>query len=259
MYLEGQASQRGYAMAAVLIGIALLSVVAMALLPAWRQQGKREKEAELAFRGEQYARAIYLFQRKNPGINPPSIDVLVQGKYLRKKFKDPITNEDFVPLFVGQQPQTPGQPGGPGRGGPTGPGRGNPAGGFTPPPGQSTPSIPGGSILGVSSKSTEASIRVYYGAGYYNQWRFQYRGRGRGNPQQQPGTGDGRGRGTPGSDRPGIRAPGSGGPSPGLPGGGPGRGGPGRGGPGRGGPGRGGPGRGGPIVVPGPGGGRGPR
>jgi hypothetical protein len=53
----------------------------------------------------------------------------------------------------------------------------------------------------VQSKSTEASIRIYYGAGYYNQWRFQYRGRGRGNPQQQPGTGDGRGRGTPGGPR----------------------------------------------------------
>lgn len=242
MYLGGQASQRGYAMAAVLIGIALLSVVAMALLPAWRQQGRREKEAELAFRGEQYARAIYLFQRKNPGINPPSIDVLVQGKYLRKKYKDPMTGEDFVPLFIGQQPQTPGAPGGR-SGAPTpGGGRSGPVAGGISQPGISQPgssgSIPGGSILGVQSKSTEASIRIYYGAGYYNQWRFQYRGRGRGNPQQQPGTPDGRGRGTPGSDRPGIGAPGTGGPSRGVPGGA--------------------PGRGGPVVFPGPGRGRGP-
>lgn len=240
MYLGGQASQRGYAMAAVLIGIALLSVVAMALLPAWRQQGRREKEAELAFRGEQYARAIYLFQRKNNNVNPPSFDVLVQGKYLRKKFKDPITNEDFVPLFAGQQPQTPGSPGGR-SGAPTpGGGRSGPVlGGISRPGAVGQPggagSIPGGSILGVASKSTEASIRIYNGAGYYNQWRFMYRGRGRGNPQQQPGTGDGRGRGTPGSDRPGIGAPGTGG------------------------PGRGGPGRGGPIGVPAPGRGRGPR
>ena len=227
MYLEGQANQRGYAMAAVLIGIALLSVVATALLPAWRQQVRREKEAELAFRGEQYARAIYLYSVKNPGLNPPTIDALVQGKYLRKKFKDPITNEDFQPLFVGQQPSQPGNPGGPGGRG-SGPGRGGPAGSTGP----STAAIPGGAILGVRSKSTEASIRIYNGAGYYNQWAFRYNARGRGNPQQNPGTGDGRGRGAPGADRPG---PG-----------------------GVGGPGRGGPGRGGPIGMPGPGGGRGP-
>ena len=184
MYLGGQASQRGYAMAAVLVGIALLSVVMMALLPAWRQQGRREKEAELAFRGEQYARAIYLFQTKNGGMNPPSFDVLVQGKYLRKKFKDPSNNEDFLPLFVGQQPQTPGSPGGGRSGAPTpGGGRSGPvAGGISQPgggrSGPGTPgsvgsgSIPGGSILGVQSKSTEASIRINNGAGYYNQWRF---------------------------------------------------------------------------------------
>src|SRR5688572_24779430 len=73
MYLEGQANQRGYALAAVLVGIALLSVVMMAMLPAWRQQVRREKEAELVFRGEQYARALYLYQRKFPGAYPPNV------------------------------------------------------------------------------------------------------------------------------------------------------------------------------------------
>ena len=71
MHLEGQANQRGYAMAAVLVGVAIMSIVMSALLPVWRQQVQREKEAELAFRGEQYARAIYLFQRANGGRNPP--------------------------------------------------------------------------------------------------------------------------------------------------------------------------------------------
>jgi type II secretory pathway pseudopilin PulG len=113
MYLAGQEGQRGYAMAALLIMIGLLSIGMIALLPVWRQQAQREKEAELAFRGEQYARAIYLFRTKNGNQPPPNIDVLVQGKYLRKKYKDPITGEDFQPIFGGQQPQ----PGAPGRGG----------------------------------------------------------------------------------------------------------------------------------------------
>ena len=65
MYLEGQAGQRGYAMAALLMSVAVMAIVMSALLPVWRQQSQREKEAELAFRGEQYARAIYLFSTKN--------------------------------------------------------------------------------------------------------------------------------------------------------------------------------------------------
>src|SRR5688572_18055602 len=145
MYLEGQANQRGYALAAVLVGIALLSVVMMAMLPAWRQQVRREKEAELAFRGEQYARALYLYQRKFPGAYPPNIDTLVQQRFLRKKFKDPITGEDFRPLLVGQQPQQgPGAPNA-GRGGAPNPGRG----GAPTPPGRG--GVSGGAVGGPST------------------------------------------------------------------------------------------------------------
>lgn len=243
MYLEGQANQRGYALAAVLVGIALLSVVMMAMLPAWRQQVRREKEAELAFRGEQYARALYLYQRKFPGAYPPNVDTLVQQRFLRKKFKDPITGEDFRPLLVGQQPQQgPGAPN-PGRGGATPPGRGGATPSGQPGRGGVSGGVPGGvggpSVMGttgagitaVQSTSTEASIRIYNGAGYYNQWRFLYRGR-----QNQPGAGAPGAPGRGGADRPGGPV-----------------------GPGRGGVG---PGRGGPIAVP-PGGrpggpGRGP-
>ena len=115
-------------MAALLIMISLLSIGMIALLPVWRQQSQREKEAELAFRGEQYARAIYLFRTKNGNQPPPNIDVLVQGRFLRKKYKDPITGEDFQPIFGGQQPQ----PGAPGRGGAQSPGGAQLPGGAAP-------------------------------------------------------------------------------------------------------------------------------
>ena len=237
MYLRGQAAQRGYAMAAVLISVAIMSIVMTALLPVWRQQMQREKEAELAFRGEQYARAIYLFQRSNGGQNPPSVDALVQGRYLRKKWKDPTNGEDFLPLSVGAN--QPGPQGGPAgqRGG--GPQRGQATiGGQR--GGQPSPGLGGsqpggmrggGGIMTVVSQNKDASIRIYNGASHYNEWRFLYNARGqRGNPQG-PQTGPG--------------GPGQGGP--GMPGVGPGRRGGGqRGGPGMGGPGRrgGGPGRG---------------
>ena len=103
-------------MAALLVAMTVMAIGMLALLPAWRHQSQREKEAELAFRGEQYARAIYLFRTKNGNQPPPNIDVLVQGRYLRKKYLDPVTGEEFVPIFGGQQPQT-GGAGQQGRGG----------------------------------------------------------------------------------------------------------------------------------------------
>ena len=201
MYLEGQGSQRGYAMAAVLVALAVMSVVMTALLPVWRQQAQREKEAELLFRGAQYARAIQLFRQKNGNNYPPNLDILVQQKYLRKKYKDPMTGEDFVPLYIGG-----GQSGGRG-------------------------TQPAGGVTGVQSKSKETAIRSHRGAATYNQWQyvptddlggpgFTPAGRGNqpgaGQPGQpgQPGRG-GPGRGQPGTGAPGPRGGGPGGNSPG--------------------------------------------
>ena len=239
MYLGGQDGQRGYAMAALLVSVTVMAIVMSALLPVWRQQAQREKEAELAFRGEQYARAIYLFNAKNGGMNPPSIDALVQGRYLRKKYKDPMTEDgEFQPLAVGvNQPGQPGPQGGPGRGAAPGRGGGAAGGGRS---GQPSPGLGGtlggvqggGGIIRVVSKSKEASIRIYRGASYYNQWRFIY-------VQQQPGPGQGGRPGGPGQ-RPGVQPGGRG---PGSPGGFPGGRGPGPGGRGPLGPGGRGPGR----------------
>ena len=89
-------------MATLLVALAVMSVLMSAVLPAWRHQAQREKEAELVFRGEQYVRAIQLWERKmGPGSRPPNIDMLVQQKFLRKKYKDPMTEDgEFQPVFA---------------------------------------------------------------------------------------------------------------------------------------------------------------
>lgn len=218
MDLGGQAGQRGYAMAALLVMVSIMALMMIALLPVWRHQAQREKEAELAFRGEQYARAIYLFRTKNGNQPPPNVDVLVQGKYLRKKYKDPVTGEDFQPIFGGQQPQ---QPGPQGRGAPV-QGRGtrptpitvgsglSGAGQGTGQPG----GVGGTGLFTVQSKSKEASIRIYNNAAHYNEWRFFYNARGRGGPAGDGGRpgmpGVGPGRGGAGSGRGGPSGPGPG-------------------------------------------------
>ncbi len=71
-------------MVAMLVGMAVTAVWMAAALPAWRQQVIREKEAELIFRGESIARAIYLYRQKNANALPASLDVLVQQKFLRR-------------------------------------------------------------------------------------------------------------------------------------------------------------------------------
>src|SRR5437868_10091319 len=116
MRLRGQ---QGYAMVALIVAMSIMAIMMSAAMPTWRQMAQREKEAELVFRGQQYARAIGLFQRKaGPGVLPPGLDVLVDQKFLRKKYKDPITGEDFDLLRPTQQ-----APGTTGPGGPTGGGQ----------------------------------------------------------------------------------------------------------------------------------------
>ena len=206
MDLEGQgarrnAAERGYAMAALLVAIAVMGVLMSVAMPVWRHQVQRENEAELVFRGEQYARAIALFQRKLPGTFPPNIDLLVQQKFLRKKYKDPMTEDgEFQVLYAGAQMT------GATQGGQAG-ARGTGSGSVTAPvvrPGSGGQGAAGsagtsggarGGIVGVASKSKEASIRLYKGRGRYNEWQFIFAAMA-----NQPGGGVG----MPGMQRPGM-------------------------------------------------------
>ena len=88
-------------MAALLVAMSIMAIMLTVVMPVWKHTAQREKEEELVFRGMQYVHAIGLFQRKFANAYPPNIDVLVEQRFLRKKFKDPITNDDFVPLPVG--------------------------------------------------------------------------------------------------------------------------------------------------------------
>ena len=203
-------------MAALLVSLAVMSVVMGALLPAWRHQAQREKEAELVFRGEQYVRAIRLWEMKmGPGSRPPTFDILVQQKYLRKKYKDPMTEDgEFQPLYIGTNLPAPGGPGTGGRG----PGTPGPAGRSGQPAAPQQPQQPSGiggpgaGILGVVSKSKESSILIYKGRSHYNEWTFIYA-----NASSAPGGAGGQmpggrggspfpgGRGLPGGRGPGGR------------------------------------------------------
>jgi type II secretory pathway pseudopilin PulG len=194
-------------MAALLVAMTVMAIVLSTAMPVYQTVARREREAELVFRGEQYARAIALFQRKYGNQFPPDVDVLIDQKFLRKKYKDPITGGDFQFLGAGSpelaqamsttpQQALDAQRGG--RGTPLGArgiaasggqqqsqtqssfGRGTPFGAQ----GMSAQRNPfsaaaqavngqaGGGILAVASKSTQTSMRLYNGKSKYNEWLF---------------------------------------------------------------------------------------
>ncbi|HUQ87918.1 MAG TPA: type II secretion system protein [Vicinamibacterales bacterium] len=192
---------RGYAMAALLVGMSVMAVLMSALLPVWSHLATREKEEELIFRGKQYARAIGLFQRKFANTPPPTIDVLVEQRFLRKKYKDPITNEDFQPIYANQALIQP--PGG-------GPQAQRPGASATlSGPAQQTVQSGNtgmgaqGGVIGVTSKSKDESIKIYNGRTRYNEWAFVYvqttqrPGQQGMPPQQQGGPGQPPGQASP--------------------------------------------------------------
>jgi type II secretory pathway pseudopilin PulG len=172
-------------MAALLVAMGVIAIVLSTTLPVFSTMAKRERETELIFRGQQYARAVMLFQRKYGNALPPNLDVLLNERFLRKQYKDPITNEDFqligpgspeLALAATAAPVQPGRGAGQQRGG--GPpivqqqqqqspvsGRGV----------QSNPVTAGqapGGVLGVVSKSKATSLRIYNNHDKYNEWVF---------------------------------------------------------------------------------------
>jgi hypothetical protein len=241
-------SDRGYAMAALLVGMSIMGIMLGVALPAWRSMVQREREAELIFRGEQYAQAIALFNRRTGGF-PTSLTALRDGRYIRQLYKDPITGGDFQPLYFGQSGPM-GRPAAAGRGAPgsSGAGSASVAGraqpqaqsgvGGMPATGrgqvQAQPTgrtgqagfagVQGGSpfsgtqsgrggesagpIVGVVSRSTGDAMRLYNGRGKYNEWLFVSTA-----ATQQPGA-------PVGGPMPGMPAvgPGRGGQQPGPPG-----------------------------------------
>lgn len=235
VYLHGRFTGRrrqeyrdgGYAMVALLVGLGVMAVTLSVALPAWRTLAQREREAELVFRGEQYARAIALYQRRFANAFPPTVDLLVEQRFLRRKYLDPVTGAEFQPLYVGEAGA--GQPG-PGGGAQAQQGRGT-----APAPLSAGPAPLGarGGIMGVTSRSDAMSLREYNGRTRYNEWTFvaveastragapqgsqaptggvtpgDGRGRDGGAPFGTGGRGEGRGQLPPGAPR------GGGGPQP---------------------------------------------
>jgi len=91
--------QRGFALLLVMFLLALLILLSVPLAERVITQGRRDREEEMIWRGKQYVRGIELFNRKNAGRLPTSMDDLTKPKlggvrFMRQAYKDPMNKED---------------------------------------------------------------------------------------------------------------------------------------------------------------------
>ena len=95
--------QAGYTLLMVVFMVAAMIIAAAAVTPNLLTQGRREKEAEMVWRGEQYSRAIGLYYRKF-GKYPTKVEDLTKQtngvRFLRQAYTDPMNKDDGSWRFI---------------------------------------------------------------------------------------------------------------------------------------------------------------
>jgi type II secretory pathway pseudopilin PulG len=94
--VKQRSPESGYILIVILIAVTLMSIALAAAVPALKTQIRREQEIELQHRGKEYIKAIQKYYHKF-GRYPASIEQLENTnnlRYLRKRYKDPITGKD---------------------------------------------------------------------------------------------------------------------------------------------------------------------
>jgi type II secretory pathway pseudopilin PulG len=95
--------EQGYILLVLLLTVALLSIGLLGMLEKVEFQIKRDREEEFIHRGVEYSRAVRAYVKKF-GHYPPSIEALENSdnlRFLRKRYKDPLTGKDFKILYYG--------------------------------------------------------------------------------------------------------------------------------------------------------------
>jgi type II secretory pathway pseudopilin PulG len=162
-------SEAGFSLVAVAASIAIMAILMGMAVPTWKYVMQDAREEELIFRGTQIVEAIERYQKKHGNAPPTSVEMLVKGKFLRKAYKDPMTEKGLWKFIrPGEGIALPGSVGGQ---------RGRPSPSPTPSRGSSFGRNPRegesmGPFMGVASTSQEKSLRVFNGRTRYDQWLF---------------------------------------------------------------------------------------
>jgi len=96
--------ERGYILITLMLMVSLLAIAATIAAPLISFRIRRDREDELIHRGVQYSRAVKKYFKKF-GRYPTRIEDLESTnnmRFLRKRYKDPITGRDFKLLHFGE-------------------------------------------------------------------------------------------------------------------------------------------------------------
>jgi type II secretory pathway pseudopilin PulG len=101
--------EAGYTLLMAVFLVATMMILAATAAPNLLTQGRREKETEMIWRGQQYARAIRLYRTKF-GNYPTKIEDLTREtngvRFLRQAYTDPMNKDDGTWRFIYIQPTT---------------------------------------------------------------------------------------------------------------------------------------------------------
>jgi len=146
-------SNAGFTYLGILFAVTIMGIALAAAGSLWHVAQQREKERELLYIGNQYRQAIALYYERSPGGGkqfPKTLEHLLQDnrhvttqRYLRKIYRDPITNSKTWGIVEG----------------------------------------PGNTIMGVYSLSEDTPLKqgnfdpidqIFTGKTHYSDWKFVY-------------------------------------------------------------------------------------
>jgi type II secretory pathway pseudopilin PulG len=99
--------ERGYSLLIAIIAVHLVAILLLMGRSMWETTIQRDLEEELIFRGRQYVTAIDLYRKKNNNLYPTNLEILFEKKFIRKLFKDPMSESGKWNLVL--QPGTAGR------------------------------------------------------------------------------------------------------------------------------------------------------
>ena len=106
---RARAEEEGYILLAVVFLTVAVLVALSVAAPKVAADIQRDREIEMVHRGQQYVRAIKMYYKKF-GAYPPNLDALVKSndiRFLRKRYKDPMTGKDDWKLIHFGENKTP--------------------------------------------------------------------------------------------------------------------------------------------------------
>jgi len=96
--------EQGYILLTLILMMALIAIAATTAITSLKFNMKRDREEEMIHRGTQYSRAIRAYYKKFQRY-PTKIEDLENSnnmRFLRKRYKDPLTGKDFKLLHFGE-------------------------------------------------------------------------------------------------------------------------------------------------------------